>query len=142
MAKIFLRKGRYNFLAAADDSSLEYIKKMKLGQAYSIEIKKERNYENHKRFFAMLNIAFDLTDGQFNTLHGFRKWLLMAAGYATPITGPDKRTYWDVDSISFSSMDEIKFQEVFNACVDIFIQHWGDKISKEKLMEISEFAGD
>lgn len=58
MAEIFLcRQG--DALIAASESGVEVIKGLRYGEVYRADIKQPRNYEFHKKLFALLNISFE-----------------------------------------------------------------------------------
>ena len=138
MPDIYLRKHQ-SYLAAADDKALEVINGMKPGQAIKITYTLPRNYGNHKRFFAFIKVAFDIQD-HFDNIEHFRKWITMKSGYYHIINAPNGYTIFEADSIAWDKMDETKFKEVFNKCIDTFISHWGDRITKEQLEAIVDFS--
>ncbi len=100
-------------------------KKLKVGVVYEAEIRVPRNYQFHKLFFALLNTGYayipgEVQDKYFKSIDGFRKSVLIAAGFT--------KTFWSVkhqafleeaESISFSSMDEARFREVYDRCKDV-----------------------
>ena len=138
MSDIYLRKHQ-GYLAAADEKAEEIIAKMKPGQAMKIKYSLPRNYGNHKRFFAFIKVGFDIQDHFTNPEH-YRKWLIMKSGYYHIIQAPNGYTIFEADSIAWDSMDEVKFKQVFNRCIDTFIEHWGDRINREQLEAIIEFS--
>jgi len=95
-------------------------RKLKIGEEYFVEIKRERNYEFHKKFFALLNLAFENQE-QYNNFDHFRAVMTLKAGfYETIIT--DKGTIFLPKSISFAKMDEIEFSEFYSKFVDVIIK--------------------
>ena len=137
MPEIYLIKN-YGMLAPADEEAEEIIAGMKQGQVMKLEYTLPRNYENHKRFFAFINLTFGIQN-HFDNSHHYRKWLIMKSGYYTTITAPNGYTIFDADSIAFDKMDETKFRKLFNDCVQTFINAFGDIIPKDKLDEIVRF---
>ena len=138
MPDIYLRKHQ-SYLAAADDKAMEFIESMRQGDAIKIRYTKPRNYGNHKRFFAFVKVGFDIQD-HFTNMEHFRKWLIMKSGFYHIIQAPNGYTIFEADSIAWDSMDETKFKDVFNKCIDTFIEHWGDRITKEQLEAIIDFS--
>jgi hypothetical protein len=99
------------------DSDYEQFKKLRSGVTYRFEIVKERNYEFHKKFFALLNLAF-LNQETFDSFDDFRSWAIMKAGYYKRIKTPGDDLFLP-ESISFSSMDELEFQELYSKIMDV-----------------------
>lgn len=114
-----LVKKQFNKLIPVYNSDLDNLKmcKLKEGEIYEVEIKKKRNYEFHKKYFALINLCFDNQE-QFETLDVLRDYLTCKAGYYTKISTPDGEMI-KPDSISFSSMDEIKFQELYSNTINV-----------------------
>ena len=136
--EIYLQK-TYGVLAPADEQAEETIKAMKHGQVVKVKYSLPRNYENHKRFFAFLKITFDMQD-HFDSIHHYRKWLIMKSGNYTTIQAPNGYTIFDCDSIAFHKMDEARFRDVFSHCIDAFLSVWGDRISREELEGVVDFS--
>ena len=87
--------------------------KLVLGQVYEVEIKKKRNYEFHKKFFALLNLCFENQE-KIKDFDSFRSYITMKAGYYTRID-TDKGAFYLPKSISFGSMDEVEFNALYDA---------------------------
>ena len=102
------------------DSDMEAIKKLRFGDEVKAVITKPRNYNFHKRFFALLNMAFENQD-QYNSFDVFRPIMIMKAGFYTPVE-TDKGLVFLPKSISFAKMDEVEFQELYSAMVDQVIK--------------------
>jgi hypothetical protein len=138
MPEIYLRK-MHGMLAPADENAEEVINKMKQGQAIRIKYSLPRNYENHKRFFAFLKVTFDIQD-HFDNIKHYRKWIIMKSGHYKIITAPNGYQIFDADSIAFDKMDEPTFKSMFSDCVDVFLSVWGDRISRDELLRVVDFA--
>lgn len=106
-------------------------RKLKLGQDYEAEIKNPRNVGFHRKFFALLNIGHEntLLDMPFET---YRKYITMKAGFFKTYVTP-KGMFYEADSISFSSMSQDQFEEVYSRVMDKVIEDIGaDKEDIEK----------
>jgi hypothetical protein len=106
-------------------------RKLKLGEDYQVEVTNPRNIGYHRRFFAMLNVGHENTslDMPFDT---YRKYMIVKAGYFTAYQTP-KGIYYDPNSISFASMSQDEFEEVYSRVLDKVIEDVGlDKESVEK----------
>ena len=113
------------------NSDYEEKKKLKLGEVYEADIKRPRNYEFLKKFMALINIGVinSKMDLPFDV---YRKIMIMRAGYFIAYQ-TDKGVLYEPESISFSSMDEAKFQEVYSRVLDKVIEDVGlDRESVEK----------
>lgn len=92
--------------------------KIKLGDTIEIDIKIPRNMKLHGKFFALINLAFQNQDN-YKDPDKLRKDLIKSAGYlheeTNYITG---EVTYEADSISFASMDDIAFGNLYNAVLD------------------------
>lgn len=129
---------QYGVLVPADEEAEEIIKGMPNNKVMELVYTFPRNAGNHRRFFAFLNITFDMQDF-FDNIHHYRKWLILKSGHYVIIKVPNGGTIFDPDSISWDKMDEPKFKEVFSDCINAFLSVWGDKISREELERVVGF---
>ena len=115
--KLFLKKLPNGTLAPDDADSIAALQKIKIGQVVSGEFKRKRNYEFHKKYFALIDFAYDQLeyDEQMITKEDFRKQIQMAAGYRREVvsvfTG-DVR--WESVSVSFESMNQDTFDDLYD----------------------------
>ena len=98
-------------------------RKLRLGETYQVEVTNPRNVGFHKKFFAMLNVGHENTslDMPFET---YRKYMIVKAGFFTAYQTP-KGVYYDPNSISFASMSQDEFQEVYSRVLDKVIEDVG-----------------
>ncbi|HEC36626.1 hypothetical protein LCGC14_1312380 [marine sediment metagenome] len=106
-------------------------KKLKIGEVYKCDIKKERNYEFHKKFMALANLAFENQEKFINFDH-YRKYLTCKAGFYTAVE-TDNGTFVIPDSISFGNKDEFEFAEIYSKVLDVVIKEIG--ITSEQVEE-------
>ena len=142
MAKIYLQKQLIGSIEAwlpADEKAQEVTHKAKYGKVMCVNYSFPRDYENHKRFYAFLKVTFNIQD-HFEIMEHYRKWVIMKSGNFKIITAPNGYQIFDADSIAFDKMDEDKFRQVFSDCIDAFLSGWGDRISREELMEVIDFS--
>lgn len=141
MAKIRTQKGLLNGIKVffpANEKAIEIYDQMEAYQEIDWTYSFPRNPGNHRRFFAFLNLAFDSQDF-FSNIHHFRKWLIGKAGHYTIIQTPKGGTIFDPDSIAWDNMDEPEFRDVFNDCLQAFIDEFGKRIPENKIDEILRF---
>lgn len=112
--------------------------KLKIGEVYEVEIKKKRNYEFHKKYFALLNLAFENQD-HFELFDDLRDYLVVKSGYYRKVVMPNGYEDIKPKSISFSSMDNIEFEDLYQKTITTVCNFIG--IEKEDLLnEILNFT--
>ena len=102
-------------LKSAYDSDLENFKKIPLNEIFEIEYKKRRNVRFHRKFFSLINLYYSNQDNYTN-VDDLRHDLLIVSGFyedkTNYLTGEITRVS---KSLKFSSMDEIEFNQVYEA---------------------------
>ena len=142
MTEIVLTKAAGGALVPIDPQAVEFIGKMKLGAAITATVKRHRNPAFHKKYFALLNIAFDAWEPMVNTYKGepvgknfdqFRNDVTVLAGHfemAVTLKGDTRLT---AKSISFSSMDAETFEALYNATVDVVLSRILTRYTRDDL---------
>lgn len=105
------------------ESDKEYHRNQKRGEMVWIEVKKARNYEFLKKFFALLNCGLANSKGKYiktDNIDLYRAYVTMKAGYVR-ITATSKGTMITPKSIAFDKMEEDEFQRLYNKVVDFVI---------------------
>lgn len=137
MKAIFRRKG--DTLVPACQEALKVLGMIGEGNEAIIEYKQGRSSKNHRRFFAFLNIAYDRQE-TFDDKEVFRKYLEMSAGHYTEIISPKTgQPMYIAKSINWDELDETAFKELFNRCVQAFLDRFGQELSPEELTLIVGF---
>ena len=124
-------------LVPMGDDDYEEKKKLKLGQTYSVEIKVARNLDFHRKYFALIAYAWEFLNEQetakFKSKDNFRKYLEMAAGHSDVIYHPRLQEFVEVPkSISFGSMDNTAFSELYERVKDVIFSIIGDRVTREE----------
>lgn len=125
-------------LEAATDDDMAKILKLKKGQAYEVNFKLLRNYKLHRKFFSLINTAWEfLTEKQQEYFHnskdGFRYTLTVAAGYYDEIYSIARREWIQVPkSIAFDKMTEDEFDKLYEAVVDLIFKLFLPQVDKEQ----------
>jgi hypothetical protein len=120
----FLAKRINAVLVPAFDSDLTLLKKLSNNEVYEVEIKLKRNYEFHKKFFALLNIGFDNTKTGIEDFDMYRYYMTMKAGYYIEVKTPGGVMYIP-QSIQFNKMDNSIFEKLYNAVLQQIILDTG-----------------
>lgn len=111
-------------LKPAYDSDKENYNKIKLNQIYEFEFKQPRNYKFHRKFFALLNLCFQNQE-HYNDFEDLRHDLIISAGYYRIIHDRDGVEITKPLSISFASMDEHEFSELYTKVSKVIIDWLG-----------------
>ena len=111
---------------------------LKRGVIYKGIFTQPRNYEFHKKYFAMLGVVFPNQE-IFGTLDLMRDWLQCHAGFCD-ITEVNGEIHKKAKSISFGSMDETEFQKIYDAVLHVIITVVIPGLNKESLeLEVNKF---
>jgi len=98
-------------LIPVDNESLELIKKLPL-DVLSCNIKRTRNYNFHKKFFAMLKIGLENTKLVNMNAESYREYILIKSGHWYTNTMPNYIQF-RAKSISFENLSQDKFDELY-----------------------------
>lgn len=129
-------------LQAYADEDYEELKKIKVGSVVKARIVQPRNVKFHRKFFSMINAAWDcLTEQQRTNLRSketFREQLLITSGFSEPLYDMNGQKFLErAKSISFAKMDEPAFNEVYSRCLDTILTILiADGVSEDKFNNI------
>lgn len=90
---------------------------------YEANLKKKRNSFFHRKFFALLNVAYQAWDceKEFKDFESFREDIIILAGYYTTVFNLDGTFKLKPKSISFGKMDEIQFSALYSKVIDVIL---------------------
>lgn len=129
-----LIKGPRGHLVPLNDEEREKTRKLKAGVPIKCEVKLFRNYKFHKKFFALMKIAFDLWAESTirRTYNGqqvmpdfdvFRKDVTKLAGFYVPVYSPNgNEIRIEAESIAWDSMKEERFEKLYSATINCILQ--------------------
>ena len=117
------------------DDDYEAKKKLRIGETYTVDVKIARNVEFHRKYFAMIAYAWEFLNEQeierFVTKENFRKYLEITAGHCEIFYHPRLQEYVEMPkSISFGSMDNAEFSDLYNRVKDVIFSIVGGRVSK------------
>lgn len=117
------------------DDDYEEKKKLKVGQTYSMEVKVVRNVDFHRKYFAMISYAWEYLNEveieRFKTKDNFRKYLEITAGHCDVIFHPRLQEFVEIPkSISFGSMDNASFSDLYGRVKDVIFSIIGSRVSE------------
>ena len=141
---IFLMKTPSGSFIPADDEAAEYIKTIKSGEILKAKITRPRNYQFHKKAFALFNLGFEYWEVEEKAYKGktavkyanvYRGQVLILAGYYSATYNIDGSVKVIPDSLSFGSMTEDTFAQVYKAVFQVI---WKQLLSKSELWTEAE----
>lgn len=114
----------YGYLKPMYDDDFEEKRKLKLGKVYEANIKQARNFEFHKKYFKLINIAWELlgekTHNFFKNSENFRKAVEVAAGNFEMLYLISKNEWvQQAKSIAFDKMSKEEFEELYERVKDV-----------------------
>ena len=150
MSEAFFIKTPSNVFMPATVHDQELLKKIKIGQPVKLKYTRVRNYEFHKKYFALLNLAFDYWEppehGEGSAwkdkveieknFDRFRKDIIIRAGYFTATYRLNGDVRFEAKSIAFHSMSEDEFEELYTKTIDVIIKHVLDGYTDEMLRSV------
>lgn len=141
--EIFCRKDLAGRLVPDDDQSRERLARFRVGDPIRLQASKPRNYKYHQKFFALIEVVFENQE-KYDSMEALRAELTMRAGWYEEhhhITG---KVSYSPKSISFASMDQVEFEELFSKVIDVAIEYFLQGSTREEIeqaaMEVIGFA--
>lgn len=123
--KIMMVKQLNGSLLPAHDSDYEKLKKIKLNKMVEVEITQKRNLKFLRKFFALINLVYQNQD-HYNNIDHLRYDLTIESGFYNvrynKFTGEE---IIEPKSISFSSMDEVEFSDLYNKFLTTVVRVFG-----------------
>lgn len=143
---IVLTKLANGMLAPATEADAEQLKKVKQGAGVRVQLTRIRNYEYHKRWFALVQYAFEMWSDIKGPMEykgqqiqpnfdRFRKDLVILAGYYDTVFNVRGELRLEAKSISFGSMGQDEFERLYSATINAVLTKilTGSGLSEEKL---------
>lgn len=126
---IMLVKTPGGALAPVDAEAREMVDKLKLGQGIQASVRRARNVRFHRKGMALFRLAYDvwepLTPLEYKGLpvakdfERFRKDMTILAGFYKAVYTARGEVRLEAESLRFSSMTEERFEQVFNAVLNV-----------------------
>lgn len=141
---IFVIKMPDGNLMPASEHDREQLRSIKSMQPCRVRVTRVRNYEFHKKWFALVQYAYenweppmaiataDLLAGEFVTppeeyphkdFDRFRKDIIILAGYYDATYRLNGEVRLEAKSISFGAMDEDEFSKLYDATIEVIVKH-------------------
>lgn len=122
------------------DSDYDEKKKLRVGDTVLCDIKRPRNYEFHKKFFALIRLTFEnLPEHLHNSLHIYSEEDMLLSlkidlGLCTTVRYGFREVIKE-KSISFSAMDETEFQRFYSRSIDMILHRYLRGTDRQALIE-------
>ncbi len=148
MTAIVLMKTPGGALVPADPQATEYIARLKLGAPVKAEVKRMRNYQFHKKLFALLNFAFDTWEPTEATYKGqvvqknfdqFRNDVTVLAGFGETTITLRGEVRVVAKSISFGSMSQDEFDQLYDAVCSVILAKVLTTYDREAIDNVMRF---
>jgi len=139
-----MRKNLNQCLEPADEIARDYLKNIAVGETYRVEIRKPRNIQFHRKFMALIKIAWENQD-KYDAFTTVRKEIIMRAGFYTEHHHLTGKISYEAKSIAFANMDELEFADLYSKSIDVILQYFMPDTDAESLNQAVEevigFAG-
>ena len=124
-----------------NDIERKKLEGFKHGEGVRVKLTRMRNYEFHKKYFALLSLAYDYWEPPENLVgeknfERFRKDVTILAGFYEQYVRVDGSTRIEPKSVSFGSMSEDEFSDLYTKTIDALIKHVLPQFTGEELQEI------
>ena len=116
----------------ADSANMEVMECFTNGQDYKAILTQPRNPGFHRKAFALAKVAFKAWEPPENIdwndriigkdFDSFRDMLTIKAGYYKPVWNLDGEMILKPDSWSFAKTDQLKFEKMYSAFIDVILQ--------------------
>lgn len=122
------------------DSDFEEKKRLKIGSVVNCSISQKRNYEHHKKFFALVRLTFENLPETLQQMLNIRSeedmltCIKLDLGYASTVWYGTKQVVIP-KSISFAAMDQTEFEQFYNRAVDMVLGLYLRGTNKQDLLE-------
>lgn len=126
------------------DADFEEKRKLRLGEVYQAEIKMARNLQFHRKYFALINTAWEYlneaTTAHFGgNIETFRKCVEVAAGHCDKAYHLATKSWIEVPkSIAFNKMDEAAFADLYERVKDVLFRVFLRDIDEQEFIRIVE----
>ena len=120
--KLHLQKFNKSFIPSTDEDR-EIFNKLSPDEVYYLEIKKVRNPQFHRKFFALINLGFNNLPEQYESIcpniEVFRSQMLVMAGHFEVLYDFDGKEMIKAKSINFATVDDIEFSRIYQDVLNV-----------------------
>lgn len=146
----FFVKMPNGMLMPAAEHDRELLTKIKVGQPVRLTLKRVRNYDFFRKWWALIHYAYDVWEpdpgnqvGEKN-LDRFRKDITILAGYYEQTIRLDGSTRTEAKSLQFGKMTEDEFEDLYSKTIDVILKYVMHNYTGDQLRcvvdQVMEFA--
>jgi Protein of unknown function (DUF1367) len=150
---VMLPDGKLRGWREADEKAWQKFKRaikgLEAGECVKIEWKKPRNPRFHRKMFALLNLGFEAwtPDRKHFSYKGrviekdfdrFRRDVVIQAGFFRQVFDSHGRMILEAESLSYSSMDDERFEVVYSAVAQVLLERVLTNYTKDDLETVVE----
>ncbi len=120
-------------LAPADEEAANFIFNTPQGQIVKAKITKPRNLDFHRKYFALLDHAYDAWEPEIpeqwqghdieKNKETFRKNIQILAGYGYPVINLKNEVRYESKSIKFGKMKQEEFEQLYSSVINVILKH-------------------
>jgi len=155
MSEFFCNKfktGTGYALMPSHQQDLEAIKKLPAGQPLRVKVTRMRNVGQHRKYFALLNHVFDVWEPPVakdeivtfgdqvlqpeKNFERFRHDIIILCGFYDAHYRINGEIRLEPKSISFASMDQDEFEQLYDKTIDVIIKHVLHNYTGDELREV------
>ena len=128
-------------LYPASDHDRELLTKIKAGEPVRLTFKRVRNYLFHRKWFALLNLAFDYWEPQGigeKNFERFRKDITILAGHYEQTVRLNGEIRTEAKSIAFANMTEDEFEKLYSTSIEVIVKYVLKNYTGEMLRSVLE----
>jgi hypothetical protein len=143
MAIFLAKKSPFGSLHAVDPHGEAVLGKIGRGDVVSIEVKRPRNVQHHRLYWALVGLVHDNLDHErYPTPEDLSDAIKIAAGHRKRIELPSGEVGFIPKSIAFHKMDQAEFDSFYERVCDLIALHFLPGVNKDDLrMEVSMMIG-
>lgn len=145
MATLYLRK-LYQSFVPCDSATVEAMEKLNPNAEIKCEISTPRNLGLHRKFFGLLDIAFDAWEAPELKHKGvavaknrerFRKDIAILCGHYETVVNIKGELRLEAKSISFASMSQDDFEVLYSTAIDVILKNVLGNYKKDDLDRVT-----
>lgn len=123
--ELYVVKTINNLLKPAFDEDKEKFSQFPKDGYFEIKYTKKRNVRFHRKFFALLKIAYE-NQSDYRLMEDMRRDLIITSGhYEEVVNAITGEVYKIAKSISFSNLDDTEFTLIYEDVKDVIIRWIG-----------------
>lgn len=143
MAKFLAKKSPFNSLHAVDANGESVLSKIGRGDIVMVEVKKPRNVQHHRLYWALVGLVHDNVDHErYATPEDLSEAIKVSAGICTRIELPSGEVAYIPGSIAFHNMDQTTFAAFYDRVCDLVAKYFLPGVNTDDLRrEVSMMIG-